>query len=290
MANQEQKSRSKEEILFKLISIIIGNILIVLAFNGFFIPNKLLSGGVGGIALMTQYLTGIPSGIAVFVINIPIFLVGAKMVDREFVIYGFISMFIFSALLTFTAGIDRYINVDDILVAAAVGGALTGLGMGLMFRHRTNSGGLDIIAAILKKKYNMNMGTGLMVINSVIISLSSFLFGIRPAVYTLISMYISYNIVDKVQIGFNMKKNVFVVSDKSSEIADEIMKGFNRGVTLLEGMGGYKKENKKIIYCIVVSKEVAKLKRIVDDIDPAAFLIINDVVEVSGSTFKNVGI
>ncbi len=101
---------------------------------------------------MTQYLTNIPSGITVFIINIPIFIVGARMVDKDFAIYGFISMFVFSSLLTLTNGIDKYFILDDILLGAVIGGVLNGTGMGLMFRNRTSQGGLDIIAAILKKK------------------------------------------------------------------------------------------------------------------------------------------
>lgn len=280
----------KNEMLRKLFFVVIGNLLCAIAFNAFFIPSKLLSGGVGGLALMNQYLTGLPTGITVFIINIPIFLIGARMVDKEFAIYGFISMFIFSSLLTITNGIDKYIILDDILLGAVIGGVLNGIGMGLMFKNRTSQGGFDIIAAILKKKYNMNIGTGLMIMNTVIISLSSFLFGVRSAMYTLISMYIGYQVLDKVQTGFNVKKNVVIVSNKSEELADRIIGELNRSITFLEGSGGYKKENKHVIYCIVTSKEIVKLKEIIDRIDPSAFLIINDVIEVRGSTFKSVGI
>lgn len=212
------------------------------------------------------------------------------MVDKEFAIYGFISMFVFSILLTVTNGFDKYIVLEDILLGAVIGGVFNGVGMGLMFRNRTSQGGLDIIAAILKRKYNLNIGTGLMAINTVIISLSSFLFGIRPAMYTLISMYIGYQVLDKVQTGFNLMKNVLIVSNKSEELTAAIISRLNRSITLLEGRGGYKKEDKEVIYCIVKSNEIIKLKDIVDSIDPTAFLIINDVIEVKGSTFKEVGI
>lgn len=289
MANQNVQN-GKNIVMKKLFFIIIGNFLCALAFNAFFKPNTLLSGGIGGIALMVQYLTGIPSGISIFVINIPIFIVGARMVDRDFAIYSFISMFILSTLLTLTNGIDKYIVLDDILLGAIMGGVLNGVGMGLMFRNRTSQGGLDIVAAVLKRKHNINVGTALMGINTIIISLSSFLFGIKPAMYTLISLYIAYQVLDKVQVGFSVKKNIVIVSSKSDEIAEEIIKKLKRSVTFLEGMGGYKKENKHIIYCIVVSNEVIKLKHIVDRIDPEAFLTINDVVEVKGSTFKEIGI
>jgi uncharacterized membrane-anchored protein YitT (DUF2179 family) len=249
-----------------------------------------LSGGVGGLAIIIQYLTALPAGISVFLINIPIFVIGSKMIDREFAIYGFISMLVLSFLLTITNGIGKYFIIDDILLASVFGGVFNGIGMGLMFRNRVSQGGFDIIAAILRKKYNINIGSGLMAVNTVIISLSSLLFGYKSAMYTLMAMYIGYKILDKVQTGFNVKKNIIIVSEKSEELAQAIITKLHRGVTFLEGIGGYTNEDKKVIYCIVTSRETATLKNIVEEIDPSAFFTINDVVEVKGSGFKNVGI
>ncbi|MCF6462956.1 YitT family protein [Clostridium sp. Cult1] len=287
---QSLKSKDIKELLQKLVFIIIGNFLCSIAFNVFFIPNKLLSGGVGGLAIIIQYLTALPAGISVFLINIPIFVIGSKMIDREFAIYGFISMLVLSFLLTITNGIGKYFIIDDILLASVFGGVFNGIGMGLMFRNRVSQGGFDIIAAILRKKYNINIGSGLMAVNTVIISLSSLLFGYKSAMYTLMAMYIGYKILDKVQTGFNVKKNIIIVSEKSEELAQAIITKLHRGVTFLEGIGGYTNEDKKVIYCIVTSRETATLKNIVEEIDPSAFFTINDVVEVKGSGFKNVGI
>ncbi|WP_352417774.1 YitT family protein [Proteiniborus sp.] len=286
---KEANHKRPRDIVKKLFFIVLGNLLCAIAFNVFFIPSKLLSGGVGGLGIMIQYLTGIPSGISVFLINLPIFIVGVRMIDKEFISYAFISTFVLSFFLTITNGIGKYFLIDDVLLGAIFGAVFNGVGMGLMFRNRTCQGGLDIIAAILKKKLNMNIGTGLMTVNTVIISLSSLLFGYKSAMYTLIAMYIGYKILDKVQTGFNVKKNVVIVSDKSQEMADEIIQRLHRGVTFLEGMGGYTKENKKVIYCIVTSSETAKLKDIVEEVDPKAFFTINDVVEVRGSSFQSVG-
>ena len=288
-AQQNKEPLEIKEVVRKLIAIVLGNFLCSIAFNVFFIPNKLLSGGVGGLGILTQYLTGIPSGIAVFFINLPIFILGARLVDKEFALYGFISMFVFSSLLTLTNGIDEFFVVDDILLAAVFGGIFNGVGMGLMFRNRTCQGGFDIIAAILKDKYNINIGSGLMAANTIVISLSSLLFGYKPAMYTLISMNMGYKILDKVQTGFNVKKKIVIVSNKSEEIADSIIVQLNRGVTFLDGIGAYTKEDKKVIYCIVTSRETAKLKKIIDEIDPNAFFTASDVVEVRGSDFKNIG-
>lgn len=281
---------STKEIATKLLFIVIGNLFCSIAFNVFFIPNRMLSGGVGGLGIIAQYLTGIPTGISVFLLNVPIFLIGAKMVDREFAIFGFISMFVYSSILTLTAELGSYFVVDDVLLASVFGGVFNGIGMGLMFRHRTNQGGFDIIAAILKRKYNVNIGSGLMMANTIIITLSSLLFGYKSAMYTLIAMYIAYSVLDKVQTGFNVKKNVVIVSEKPDEVADVILEKVHRGVTFLQGTGGYTQKNKKVIYCIVTSRETAKLKEAVEKIDPNAFFIVNDVVEVKGKGFKNTDI
>lgn len=280
----------RNEILKKLFFVFLGNLLCAIAFNAFFIPSNLLSGGVGGIAILIQYLTGISAGIAVFVINIPLFIVGFKKIDKNFLFYAFISMFVLSTLLTLTRDISNVFTIDDILLSAVFGGIFNGIGMGLMFRHRTCQGGLDIVAIILKNKYNINIGTGLMAVNTVIISLSSILLGYKSAMYTLISMYIGYQVLDKVQFGFNVKKNVVIVSDKEEELADAIIKQINRGVTFLEGMGAFTREKKRVLYCIMTSNEIARLKVIIDEIDPAAFLTINDVVEVKGKGFKDLGV
>lgn len=290
MVSKLMEKYSKRELITKFIVILVGNILSSIAFNVFFIPNKLLSGGVGGIAIIIQYLTGIPTGISVFLLNIPIFIIGSKMVDREFAVFGFISMLTYSSILTFTANLGKYFVIDDMILVAVFGGVINGIGMGLMFRNRLNQGGFDILAAILKKKLNVNIGSGLMMANTVIVSLSGLLFGYRSAMYTLIAMYVGYSVLDKVQTGFNVKKNVVIVSEKPDEVADIILKEIHRGVTFLHGTGGYTKENKKVIYCIVTSRETAKLKEVVENIDPSAFFIVNDVVEVRGKGFKNVGV
>lgn len=274
----------------KIGAIILGNLLCSIAINGFFIPNKLLSGGVGGVSIMIYYLTQIPTGLLIFLINIPIFLIGMKIIDKEFAAYSFISMFCLSFLMEITTGINKYIVLDDIILAAIFGAILNGIGMGILFRSRVSQGGLDIIAAIFKKKYSINVGTGLMLFNTVIVAVASTLFGLKPAMYTLIAMYVAYQVVDKVQEGLNQKKNVMIVSDKAEVMAEVIMDKLNRGVTFLQAEGGYSKSNKKVIYCILTTTQIAKLKEIIEEHDPNAFMAIQGIQEVQGSGFRNIGI
>ncbi|HEY8363821.1 MAG TPA: YitT family protein [Tissierellaceae bacterium] len=277
----------RKEIIRKLFFILMGNLFCSTAINLFFVPNGLLSGGVGGLGIIVQYLTGIPTGITVFVLNLPIFLMGYRILNKKFLVYAFISMFAFSSILTATKDIGTLLVVDDILLASIFGGVFNGIGMGLMFRNGVCQGGFDVVAAILKKKQNINIGSGLMMVNTIIITLSSLLFGYKRAMYTLIAMYIGYQVLDKVQIGLNVQKNVIIVSDKSQELSSAIMEKINRGVTLLKGEGAYTKEKKDIIYCTLTSREIARLKELVNEIDPMAFLTIYDVVEVKGKGFKS---
>lgn len=290
-ANLKGKSKSDSQDLphsIRLVSIIIGGLLCAIAINGFFIPNQLLSGGTGGIAIMIHYLSGLPTGLLVFLINIPIFAVGFKIVDRDFVFYSFISMFAMSLLLNLTEGIGSFIQVNDLLLESVFGGVLNGLGMGIMFRNKASQGGLDIIAAILKKKFNIDIGSALMGVNIVIIGLSSVLFGIRPAMYTLIGLYIAYKLLDKVQSGIDTNQSVMLISNKPDEVAKEIFDQLGRGATFLKGEGAYTHDNKKIIYCTVTSTQVGKLKEIVKGIDEDAFINISDSKEVKGKGFRNV--
>lgn len=284
------KSQIWAEHGLKIVLIFIGNFMCSVAFNGFFIPNKLLSGGVGGISIMLYYLTKIPTGLIIFLINVPIFLIGARIIDEKFSIYSFISMLSFSFYLGATQGIEQYIKLDDVLLASIFGGILNGLGMGLLFSNRISQGGMDIIAAVFKRKYNINIGTALMGVNTLIVALSSTLFGLKPAMYTFIAMYIAYRLVDKVQECFRANKTAVIISDKSDELAKAIFDKLHRGVTFLQGEGAFTKCNKKVIYCIVTSTQVGKLKEIIEQVDPNAFVTINNLQEVKGTGFKSIGI
>lgn len=295
MSGQSSSKSNLDKFLLyskRILCIILGNLCCSIAVNAFFVPNQMLTGGVSGLGILVQYLTNgsIPAGVTVFLVNIPIFLLGFRRVDREFAISGFISMVILSSLMTLTRGITKFFYVDDILLAGIFGGILNGLGMGILFRNKSSQGGFDVIAVILRRMYNMNIGSALMVINTIVISLSSFLFGYKPAMYTLIALFIGYRVLDKVRTGFNVRKKVIIISDKSEEIAKEIISELNRGVTFLDGRGAYTDKERKVIYSIVTSTEVAKLKELADEIDPYSFITVNEVVEVVGRGFKDLDI
>lgn len=277
----------RKDILINLLIILFANTLCAIAINVFFIPNKLLSGGIGGISIMVQYLLDIPTGITVFVINLPIFIYGFKKVDKHFALYGSISMVVFSIVLTLTSGFGKYTPSQDILIGAIVGGVLNGIGVGLLFKNRMCQDGLDVLATILRRKHGISLGNTLLGVNSLIVILSSLLFDFTLAIYTIIAIFMSSKLLDKVRVGFNVKKSVFIISDEGEALAEEIRNKLNRSVTFLQGMGSYKKLEKLVIYIVINSNEVVQLKNIVESVDKNAFTAINDVVEARGSTFSN---
>ena len=279
---------SKNDFIRKVFFIILGSFFCSLAINVFFVPNGLLTTGVGGLSIILNKLTGFPIGLGVLIINIPLIFLGLFKLDKTFMAYTGISIILYSNIIDMTAFLTDYLVMDDLFLAAIFGAIFNGLGMGLMFKNGVCQGGFDIPATILKREYNMNIGTGLMIFNTVIISSSSIIFGSKASMYTLISMYIGYQLLDKIQTGFSLKKNLIIVSENAVELADRIMKDMGRGVTFFKGEGAYTNTEKKIIYCTITSTEIVRLKEIVEEVDPKAFFTINEAVEVLGSGFKSI--
>ncbi|MZQ74544.1 MAG: DUF2179 domain-containing protein [Peptoclostridium sp.] len=270
----------------RILGMILGNIFCALAINGFLAPHKLLSGGVGGIAILLNATTGIQIGLTVFLMNLPLFLVSYRKLDREFTLYSFINMMLFSFTLLFTSNLFRQFTVDDILLSAVFGGIFNGLGMGLTFKSRSSQGGTDIIAAFIKKKWNIKITNVLMGANLIIVSIGGAAFGAERAMYTLIAMYVAYQVVDKVQLMFNNKLSVMIISQKSEELSSEIMDEIGRGVTFFKAEGAYSGSDQKVVYSIVNSSELQKLRTIVSRVDPNAFMSVNEATEVRGRGFK----
>ena len=269
---------------------IIGSLLCGVAFNVFIIPNRLLSGGVSGIALITTYLVGFDPGVVLVILNIPIFILGFKMLDKEFMFMSVIGVLAFSVGVSYFSFLRNSLPLNDILLSSLFGGILNGVGMGIVFRSRSSSGGLDIIAVIVKKYYSLNIGTTFMIVNFFIIALGSIYLGIKPALYTLVCMYTATVVLERVQEGFNTGKAVMIVSNSWEEVANEIIAEVGRGVTYLDGEGAFSKEKRRVIYCVLTMTQLSKVKKIVKDIDPKAFMTVSETTEVLGRGFKKKGL
>jgi uncharacterized membrane-anchored protein YitT (DUF2179 family) len=266
--------------------ITIGAILLAIAINAIIIPTGLLSGGAGGLALVGQYLFKLPVDIGMLLINIPIFMWGIKELNKRFIVYSLIG----TAVTIIAIPITRPLVVVpklDLFLASITSGVLMGIGVGLILKCGASTGGTDIVAMIMKKKKNMSVGTVSFAFNLIVLAISAFYFNLSITLYTAVSMYVTGKVIDFVLEGLNRNKSIMIVSDKSHEIADKIMKELGRGVTYLEGQGAYSGEQKLVINCVVNNFEVAKVKEIVREFDKQAFMFFTDTAEVSGKGFTS---
>ena len=275
-----------ENIFLRYIVITAGITISSIGINGFLKPAHLLGGGVAGLSVALNYVSNMNIGVLSFLINIPIFILGFIFLEKEFCITSLVNMLIFSTVLGLTQNVGHYIPVNDVLLQTVYGGILGGIGLGLVFKAKSSLGGTDIIAAILKIKKNIPMKDTGLFMNFLIVCLGSALFGLELGLYTLIGMFLNVYSMNIVKDMMNTQKSVMLISSRSDDISKCIMKDLIRGVTLIEAEGAYTHEKKKIVYCIVASNEIPKIKEIALKYDKKAFISVNDVNEVKGRGFK----
>lgn len=280
--------RSKKYFLIDVAIIMVGCFIASLGVNLFLARAHLLSGGATGVALIVQYLFGINSGIIVFIINIPLFVLSYLKLPKKFTLYSTIGMLSLSLSLMITSSLAKFIVLDDILLYCIYGGILCGVGYGLVFSRSGSTGGTDIITMIIRKKFsNFNIGSIGFTINLLVVGLGAVFFGIPVALYTLISMFIQGIVLDKVIKGSSSKQLLFILTEKEQLVIDYIIKDLHRGVTSLVAEGEYTHDKKKMLYCLVTPRQMIELKNTIHLIDPRAFITVIDVSEVKGKGFKN---
>ncbi|MEF9951304.1 MAG: YitT family protein [Clostridium sp.] len=277
---------NRKEKITRVLMILLGSLISAIAINSFIIPHKLISGGVTGIAIIIEYIANIPTGLLILVINIPIFIFGMKEIDKDFIKYSLLGTVSNSIFLLITQGVSNYIYTDNILLSCVYGGAFSGVGLGLILKNGGSLGGIDIIAVAFKRKTGINVSTLSFIMNVMIVGMGAFISSVDIILYTLMSMYITTLLMDRVIEGLDRKKLLFIVTEKEEEVSAAIMKNLGRGVTYLYGEGAYTGDRKRVLYCIVPLKQLIRVKRITESIDELAFITIIDASEVQGSGFK----
>ena len=275
----------------KLLSVIVCTLIVSFSIVYIIKPNLLISGGLTGLSILTSNVTGISLPLLIFILNIPTSVLSFFFLDRDFTFFSTLSILLLSVFSSFYQKIlpGFYLTKEPIL-ACIFGGLLNGIGMGIAFRNGTSTGGLDIVAAILKKKFNISIGSVLMGINFIIVSSLGYFFSIDKVLFTLILMFINYNVVDKIQLGVGKQKQVLAISEKNEEIAREIYKEVHRGATYIKGVTSYKKKDVYILYVVCSSKQLVKIRQIIKEIDPDAFVAVSDTSEILGNGFKELSV
>lgn len=264
--------------------ITVGCFFYAVSINYFFISNHLAEGGVAGICLILFYLFKLPVGIMYFVINIPLLIMGWKLVGRDFLFKTLYGTSCLSFLITLTETWKGPSN--DIMLGSIYGGVLIGIGLGLIFMVNGSTGGTDVVARILNRYFDIPLGRTMLVLDVVILGIAAIFFGKEIVMYTLISMTIVSKAIDYFQDGYTKAKGITIISSKSEEIKERIMNETGRGTTIIKGEGGFTGNEIDLLFCVVSKFEVTKVKTIVKETDSFAFLTISDVSEVLGEGFK----
>lgn len=266
-----------------IIGIAVGAILAAFGIQGFIVYSGLSGGGVGGIALLLFYTLNLPIGVVTFLLNVPLLVLGWREVDKNFVFKTIWGLAVFSIFLDLFSGVQP-LDFNDIFLGALYGGVISGVSSALVFHFGGSLGGTDIISKIIQQKYGVPMGTSALAINGVIILLSWAVLGPKAALYTLVMLFVYGRVLDLIQSGVPAK-SITIISDHSEALVDRIMVDLGRGATFLHGRGAYSCEPKDIIICVVSLTEIGRLKRAVREVDPQAFIIIQNAGEVFGSGF-----
>lgn len=277
----------KKEWLKDIALISAGAFIYAFGVNYFFVANKLADGGIAGISVILHYLFNFNISTTYLVLNVPLVIMGYKLIGGKFIIKTFYGTAMTS--LAFRVFQNYLGPMDDKLIASIFGGLIIGIGLGTIFVGGGSSGGADILVKILNKYFDIPVGKAFLALDFFVLSALGILFGRDIFMYTLVGLFISTKAIDFIQDGVDKAKALMIISDKSEEIKNEIMKQTGRGVTIINARGGYTNDNKEVLYCILGRYEVTTVKRIIKNIDRKAFMSISEVSEVLGEGFKDLG-
>lgn len=274
----------KENKILSYSFLTIGAIIAASALQLLLIPNTILDGGVVGISIIINKISKIPLGLLVFFINIPFIFIGYKRLGKIFFIRTIYTMTIFSILLELFKVLKPITN--EMLLATVFGGAILGIGVGLVIRFGGAIDGTEAVALVISKKINLGVGQIVLLFNLIIYSVAGTLFGLDRALYSILTYFITSKVVDIVSTGLEQTKAALIISDKGTTLTKEIYNKIGRTCTVINGKG-YISGEKEILYCVLTRIEIFELKRIVQNLDKSAFISISDVSEIIGDHIKS---
>lgn len=272
--------------------ILAGTGLMGLGIKSIYDPISLVTGGFTGISIIVKELSGriieggIPLWLTNLALNVPLFLVALRIKGKRFIGRTAVATVLLSVWLYVLPEID--LVAGDYTLAAIFGGVTNGVGIGMILLARATTGGTDLVAALIQHKLrHYSIAQIMQVLDGMIVLFGLYLFGVQPALYAIVSIFIVSKLSDALMEGFKFSKAAFIITAQYDQIAKTIMKELNRGVTGLDARGMYSGEEKCMLYCVVSKKEIVELKELVLDIDRNAFVIVTDAREVLGEGFQD---
>lgn len=273
-------------VIKRYLTAFLGTFIIALSLDLFLVPADIAPGGLSGVAIILHHLANIPVGLSILFLNIPIFIWSLKYFNAEFMFSSLFGMVSLSILTDVFAWIKPV--TGDMLLSAVYGGALMGLGLGIVFISGSTTGGTDIAAQILKKHFpSISVGKFVLIIDAFIVALAGLTFGRWEVIlYSSVALYLCSYIIDLLVEGIDFAKVAYIISDNPRAISAEISARLERGTTALYGSSHYSGAEKTVLMCVVKKYEISRLKKLIKEIDKNAFVILSDVREVLGNGFK----
>ena len=271
------------------LQILVGLLLCTMAYNMFLIPNNIAPGGFTGIAQLLNHAFGFPIGLTTLVLNIPLFVFSAKSLGLKFGIRPLFASVGLSLLIDVLPmpSVIPFDTTERLLLASVFGGVLGGAGFGLIIRGNATTGGTDMLAKLITARFHsISMGAMMFIVDGTVIVASAFVFDVVSAMFALISTFLMSKMIDFLVDGLNSARAYFIISDESEKIARRVMDEMERGITGLNGQGMYSGTDKKVLLCVIGRTESPRLRAIVSECDPRAFVIATDVYEALGEGFR----
>jgi uncharacterized membrane-anchored protein YitT (DUF2179 family) len=275
---------TKVKLLVKILLMTLGASLVAVGLEIFLVPNKIIDGGIVGISIIASALSSLPLGVYLVILNLPFLYLGYKQIGKTFALSTLFSVIIMSIGTSLLHPVSP-LTIDPLL-ASVFGGIIIGVGVGLVIRAGGSLDGTEIVAILVSKKSPFSVGEIVMFFNLFILASAGFVFGWDHAMYSLIAYFIAFKMMDIIIEGFDESKSVWVISERNQDIGDMITARLGRGVTFLNGEGGFTGNSKRVIFCVINRLEEAKLKSIVEEVDPFAFLAIGNIHDVKGGRFN----
>ncbi|MFD2671951.1 YitT family protein [Marinicrinis sediminis] len=277
---------SKWRLLLEYVYLISGAAIIAISFNVFLNPNEIASGGVAGISIILRSYFNWEPAVVQWAINIPLFVAGLLLLGRRFGVKTAVGSVILPLFVLLTREWET--PTHDPLLASLYGGICIGIGLGIVFRGRASTGGLDLAAQIIHKYTGLSLGLAIAILDGLVILTAGFVFSPEKALYALIGLFVTSKTIDVVQMGLSYSKVAFIISDLQTDIQKVVLEDLDRGLTRLTAHGGYTGTKREVLMVVVSQTEVSKLKALVKSVDPHAFIILSDTTEVLGEGFKAV--
>jgi len=287
-----EKSVKLKNIFLDIFGFFAGSLLMGFSVQYFAAPNNISVGGVTGIATMISYLSGgkFPIGVVAIILNIPLFILAAFLLGKQLLFKSAIGMLAVSVMIDLLKFLKLPTYQGDMIIASLFAGVIGGVGLGLIFLRGGTTGGVDIVGRLIKLKHaHLEMGKLILMIEGVILIGTWLVYkNINNSLYSLVSIYAYSRLTDSVLYGIDYGKSYFIISAKPREIAREIMAKIGRGVTFLKGSGAYTDSDKEIILTALRNSETSKVRAIIREIDPSAFIIVCSTSETIGEGFKSI--